>query len=370
MSNFWADTLDNIGTAINAPEFGWSESAAGGKTTNTGRIAGTQNNLFNTPTSTGLAIADTTYLSNLLAQPSYVPTGITSPYSPQNDVSGVYDGGDVLGAQARATANSLAQYDQAIGTYNSSLGRLNTQADIARGNVNTQYGTQLGELDTNKTAQQGTYNNQTTQNGQNLRTNKNTIADQASTGLRGLQRMLGAYGAGGSSDAMFVAPQAVANQASQQRAGAGQTFAQNQSGLDTNWNNFLGQDTNSRKKLNDWKSNTLNSVESQTASTRQDLLSKLADLTGQRAAAAGGSYAASAQPFMDQANALNGTIDNLGRTVSTYDGTRPVYEAPTLSSYVSQAATGRIDPTQSTGGVNPYLSMLLNQNKDKTRALF
>lgn len=352
--SFLADLLQNTSNAasnigIATPEFGWTEMLGGANV----KPNHVQNAALDFTKPIATASRDTGVLGD-------------------STVKDVYTAEEA--AQARATAqaraNNLSQYDQAIGTYNSSLGRLDNQLGIARGNINQQYGTQQNELNTNKAAQQATYGNQTTQNSQNLRSNKNVIADQASAGLRGLQRMLGAYGAGGSSDALYVAPQAVADQASQQRAGAGQTFAQNQSGLDTNWNNFLNEDTNNRKKLDDWKSNTLNQVESTSQSTRQDLLTKLAGLQGQRAAAAGGSYAASAQPYLDQAGTLNSTIDNLGRSVATYDGTKAVYQAPTLDSYQSQAASAKMDPTQTAGGNNPYLSLLLGQNKDKTKALF
>lgn len=368
MANWLANTIDNVGTALNLPELGWSEGFAGNnKTVNTGRVDFTDNGLFNSTSSPTRGLVKGAYASNTASQKPSNPTGnkpvANDPYDPYDPI-----GTAAAQATARATANNLAQYDQAINTYDTSLGRLDTQRGIADGNINQQFNTNQNELNTNKAAQQATYNNQTTQNGQNLRTNKNTIADQASNGLRGLQRMLGAYGAGGSSDAMFVAPQAVADQASQQRAGAGQTFAQNQSGLDTNWNNFLGEDTNSRKKLDDWKTGQLRNVEATSTSTRQDLLTKLADLRGQRSAAAGGSYATGAQSYLDQASGLNGTIDNLARNVATYDGTKATYVAPTLDSYQSQGANASMN--QSAGSADSYLSQILGMNKDKTKALY
>jgi len=266
-------------------------------------------------------------------------------------------------------APDLSSYDQATNAYNQALGRLPGQLDIAKGNINQQYGTNQNELDSTKNQAQNNYNTSTTQNGQSLRTNKNTIADQASSGLRGLLRTLGAYGASGSSDALYNAPQAVANQATQQRAGAGQTFAQNQQGLDTNWGNFGIQDKASRQKLNDWQSNQLQNVQQTSDTTKQDLLTKLAGLAGQRASAAGGNAAASAQPYLDQAAGLNSTIDNLGRNVSTYNGVTPVYQAPTLDSYNTGSGTSsRMDPTAATGGISPYLAMLLGQDKNKLNA--
>src|ERR1700757_3263396 len=290
--------------------------------------------------------------------------------NPINQTAGVSSGGS--GGSGGYAAPSydpqvLSQYDQAIGTEQNALNRLPTQLGVAQGNIRTQYGQNLNELNSTKDQSQNSYNTSTNQNQQSLRTNKNQISDQASAGLRGLLRTLGAYGAGGSSDAQFVAPQAVATQASQPRAGAGQTFAQNQSGLDTNWNNFLSQDQNSRNKLNDWQTQQLNSAQAQSDQTKQDLLTKLADLTGKRAEYQGGSYTGAAQPFLDQANALSGQIDNLGRLNPTYTGTTPVYNAPSLSSYevnaggAPHAQVG--NPSALTDQTSPYLSLLLNSQK-------
>lgn len=285
--------------------------------------------------------------------------------------SGPYTGGGVSYASGNAgpayDPNTLAQFDSAISTANNALGRLPGQLDIARGNINSQYGTNKNELDSTKNQAQHSYTTSTQQNQQNYRTDKNAIADKSSLGLQGLLRMLGAYGAGGSSDARFVAPQAVATQASQERAGAGQNYAENQSGLDTNWNNFLSQDENSRRKLEDWRTQQLNSAEAQSQTARQDLLSKLADLVGQRAAVTGGSFRSAAQPYVDQANALSANIDNLARLNPTYTGVTPVYNAPNLSDYtLSQGGGATMANNAVEQQAAPYLSLLLGQ-RDKNK---
>lgn len=283
-----------------------------------------------------------------------------------NGTSTVYGSGGGSGYVApRYDPNTLAQFDQSEGVINNSLGRLDNQLNIARGNVTGQYDNQVRDLDTQKANAQSGYNTSSTQNSQNLRSNKNTITDQSSNGLRGLMRMLGAYGALGSSDSR-VAGRAVADQASQQRAGAGQTYAQNQSDLDTNWGNYQTQFNANRTGLDNWKKNNLNAVESESLTQRQSLLSKLADIKGQRAALIGGSYTGSAQPYLDQANALNGQIDNLGRSVQAYAGTAPTYQAKELSSYDTGSGTAGVVANSPQGGSmlnTPYLSLLLGRDK-------
>lgn len=260
----------------------------------------------------------------------------------------------------------LAQFDQAISVLDNSLGRLPNQLGIAKANVNDTYQQGQNELVSGKKQARNTYDTSTTQNNQSYRTDKNSIADTASSGLRSLQRLLGAYGAGGSSEARYVAPEAVATQASQERAGAGTTFAQNQLGLDTNWNNFMTDYENSEEKLKDWRTQQLRSAESQSLSTKQNLLSKLADLKGKRAQAAGGDYTGGAQPFVDQSNALSGKIDALARFKPTYDGTTPTYQASELDNYIANAGGAPGVSRSVNDDATPYLAMLLgNNDKDK-----
>lgn len=285
-----------------------------------------------------------------------------------SQITGSYTGGG--GGGGGGVGANLSQYDSGINQVNNSIGRLPGQLDIANANINGAYNSSLQGINTAKTNANQSFDNSNLQNGQSYLTNKNQIADQASSGLRGLMRMLGANGAGGSSDALYNAPQAVADQASLQRAGAGQAFAKNASGLNTNWQNFLGQDKQDRTNLDSWKTNQLNSAQAQSDTTKNSLLSSLAQLASQRASAAGGNASAAAQPYIDQANALNGQIDQLGRLAPTYNGQVASYQAPTLDSFNPGAGTAASGMTQgTTGSNNPYLAMLLGQQKDKNSPL-
>lgn len=363
MSNFLADAIDNVGTFFNLPDWGLSEAAAGGTTSNTGRVqAAASNRTYSPLINAAYQIKQTT--ANPGITPSNNPLNGSNGNANDtgNGITSIYDGNS-FAAQNAGVINQLAQ---GAGVLQNSLNRLPGQLDIAKGNINTQFGQKNNELDSTFNQNQNSYNNQSTQNQQTLRTNKNAINDQSSSGLRGLQRLLGAYGAVGSD--LGVAGQAVANRATQQNAGAGQTFAGNQSSLDTNFGNFKNQLDNERKKLADWRDSQLNNTDQQSLTTRQDLLSKLADIQGQIAAARGGSYASSAQPFLDQANALSGQIDNLGRLNPTYDGTTPVYNAPTLSSYnvANPASFGFGGNGTAASSGTPFLNLLLGKN-DKTK---
>ena len=288
-----------------------------------------------------------------------------SQYSQQNpSVLGAYTGGGTNYNQA--TVNQL---DSGISALEAAKGRLPRQLDIARANVNDQYNTTINQLDSARNAAENQYSQSSTGNMQSLRTNKNNILDQQSQGLRGLLRTLGMYGAVGS-DAT-LASEAVANEATRQRSGAGSVFAQNQRALDTNWGQFQNEDKNRRKDAQDWRKRQLDTAEQKSAQTKQDLLSRLAELRGQRAATIGGSYSGAAQPYLDQANALSSRIDQLGRFKPTFDGKTPVYQAPSLDSYSLGAG-----PTIDAGGqpqvATPTLNALLGlgQRDDDDRVVF
>lgn len=274
--------------------------------------------------------------------------------------------GDAGRGTAGASAQDIAKYEQSIGMVNSALGRLPSALDIARANIETMYGQNFNELNSDKAKTQNEYQSGKTQSAQSYLTNKNNINDQASGGLRGLLRILGQAGAGGSTDT-FNAGQAVAQDASAKRAGAGETFSQNEQALDTNWGNYQNDWDNSKRKLDDWKSQQLNQATASSESTRQNLLQKLAELTGARAQARGGSYTAASQPLLDQANAIAGQVDQLGRISPTYTGSTPIYNAPSLDSYtVNETAGPEVAQNAGEQIATPFLSLLLGQ-KDKNQ---
>lgn len=282
----------------------------------------------------------------------------SGPINPQANDTTTYGGY----GSAAAQNNAIAQFNQSAGIVQNALDRLPGQLDIARGNINTAYNTGINELNSQRSANEQNYSQSSLQNSQNLRSNKNTINDQASQGLRGLMRILGSYGAVGSD--LGLAGRTVADVASAQNAGAGQNFSQNQQNLDTNWGNYKSAFDNEKRKRDDWRTGQLNQAEAQSSSTRQDLLSKLAAIRGDEAAARGGSYVGAAQPYLDQANALSARIDELGRINPTYTGNTPTYTAAPLSSY--SAGNGAVTSLQDRvqGGLNtPFLNMLLGRDR-------
>ena len=283
---------------------------------------------------------------------------------------GYYGGGWRSGYSGgnRASAAQLAEYDQGIGQLEHGLGRVDNQLGVRLGNINNQYNTKKNELRSSWNRAEGQFNDQTRQNQQQRRTNINNINDRASVGLRGLLRSLGSMGAVGSD--MQLAGRAVQSQANQQRAGAGQTYAQNQKQIDTTWGQFKNDYADEDKKLNDWKANEDNTARQQSQTTRQNLLTQLAQLRSQKATAQGANGANAARADLNRANALSNEIDNLGRQQSTYNGNKVQYNAKDLDSYkvAGDTAVGVSNPANP--GSDPTLSVYntrLNQEEERKR---
>jgi hypothetical protein len=305
--------------------------------------------------------------------PGMLGASTTGTYGTNGGVAtGGYATGGGYAAPARPAYDqaTVDQFDSGIRSLESGINRLPGQLSVALGNINDQFTQSTGRLDTAKTGAETQYKTGSTGNMQSLRTNKNNINDQASGGLRGLLRTLGMYGAVGSDRSL--AGNAVSDQATQQRSGAGSTFSQNQRGLDTNWGQFKNEDETRRKELFDWKVQQERSADAQSDSTKQDLLTRLAELRGQRAATIGGSYKGAAQPYLDQANGLSGRIDELARFKPTFDGATPQYTAPTLSSY-NMGQAPRMSIGQTAGAGTPAINAILGinpQDDEKNKVTF
>ena len=369
MSNWFANFVDTLGTAANLPEMGLSEWLNGGnKTTYTGR-AGAKTSKYGlgdlTRDSYNRAVAQTKGDNK---QPQQANRGGNSGYQ-QSPNLGYYSNGGGSGVSGgnRASAAQLAEYDQGIGQLEHGLGRVDNQLGVRLGNINNQYNTKMNELRSSWNKAEGQFNDQTRQNQQQRRTNINNINDRASVGLRGLLRSLGSMGAVGSD--MQLAGRAVQSQANQQRAGAGQTYAQNQKQIDTTWGQFKNDYEDEKKKAGDWKANEENAARQASQTTRQNLLTQLAQLRSQKATAQGANGANAARADLARANALSNEIDNLGRQQSTYNGNKVQYNAKDLDSYkvggdtsvgISNPTTPGSDPT-----VNIYDTRLKQEEERK-----
>lgn len=275
----------------------------------------------------------------------------TGAISDQNsDPRHVLDDSTTKGNMSGSTLS--AQQLQTNNQVNSALARLTGQFDVGNANIDTGYNQAINSLNNTKAQNQQSYGQNQNQISQDYVTAKNSIGSASGNTLNNLLRLLGAHGAGGSSAALFSAPQAVAQNAAQQRSGANQTFGKNSQANDTSWNNYLTGYNNSVGDLGVQRQNNRNSLQAQMDITRANLIGQLSS------------------PDLNQINGLLSQADQLGLQVPNYNVQAANYQAPSLDSYLQgQTATGNVaNPSALTDSVNPYLSLLLN-GKDKNQQL-
>ncbi len=258
---------------------------------------------------------------------------------------------------------TIAGYTQAIGDTNAALGNLPTQLQGSENNIqnnyNTAYQQLLGQLNSANQA----YGQNTTANKQSYVTNKNTIGTNAGQNLTGIERLLASRGAGGSSAALFGAPQAVGTEATQQRGGAGQTYGANQNALDTSIGTYREQNQNNVNSIGTQEGNQTNAAEEAINQTRGGLLQQLATLSAQKAAASGANPTTAAAPYLASANSALSAAANLGLNVAPLNYNTTAYAAPSASTYVPNpfAAPVTANPQAGIAGqsVAPALNPLL-----------
>lgn len=233
--------------------------------------------------------------------------------------------------------SQINYYDQAIRQYDNQLNNLNGLLGELNKATDSSYNQQLNEARSSYNTQKANYNRATTQNKQNLQTERNQVTDTAARGLRGLQRLLGAMGAGGSSDALYVAPGAVTAQANQQLAGVNQNFGQNQQNIDSDWATYQTDYDNDLKKLADWRAGQVRSNEQNVLQQRMNLLAQKAAAyanRGQYGVSDGGKQA----EITNLINSLNNRANELSKFVApSYTGVSATYKAPSVSSYFESA---------------------------------
>lgn len=268
-------------------------------------------------------------------------------------------------AQSAKDAKMRSYYDQLINQKNNAINDLGGSLQNELDRINGEYNTYKNEQQASYNKAKSEYDNSSKQNMQSLVTNRNTITDNASHGLRGLMRVLGAMGAGGGSVARYNAPDAVKTQADQENANAGLTYSQNQQNLDTDWGNYQNEYENDKKKLEDWKNGQVSKAKQDVEKQRISLLEQLSEAIGNRSQYGGD--ASELGNITNRIAAANASIRDLGKyTQPNYNGMTANYEAKPLSTYDTGQTdlSTQVENTGDTGSTN-LLSILRSLSKKK-----
>ena len=258
-------------------------------------------------------------------------------------------------------------YDRQISDINDNINSLDSQLKNTLAGVDNEYQTYKNEQQSSYNANKNDYDNSTLQNKQNLRQDRNDITSRASSGLRGLLRVLGAMGAGGGSEARYEVPEMVTRQANSEMDSAGRVYRQNQQNLDTDWGNYNEQFENDKKKLEDWYSGQVKAKKQENYEKGQSLLADLVTALGNRAQY-GGDYGSSVDDAYNRIKSYRDQINDLGKfTPTQYTGLTSVYKAPDLASYDTGDTKLSTTITDSnTSASSPLLVALQGLNKRKS----
>jgi hypothetical protein len=279
-------------------------------------------------------------------------------------------------APAAGDPNTAAYYDDTARQLQGQMGQLDPQQAIGLQNIANSYNLQGNRLDQQKAAAQRDYNTGVQQNTQSYLNNRNGIMSNTSANANALQRLLGINGSGNSSAAYEQAPYAAALQGSTQLNGAQTTFGNNQSSLDTNWQDTQRGYGNAFEDLNNQKYQQENSLRASIAQARAGLLDKIAQASTNAGLARGQNYAQAAAgraPYQSQIDSLLSQITQLGSQYSN-----PVmrtadvaYQAPNLGNYFLNGGQAQAAQSQQAQGgaaadISPtFLGLLSGQQRDQ-----
>ncbi|HEX4774762.1 MAG TPA: hypothetical protein VH234_04565 [Candidatus Saccharimonadales bacterium] len=255
------------------------------------------------------------------------------------------------------TGVSTANPNQAIiDQLNGQLGQLDNQQNIGLGNIQNSYQNSQNQLNQQNSLAQNQFNTQNQQNTQGYLNNRNNIITNTNAQANALQRLLGINGAGNSSAAYEQAPYAAAMYGSQNLNNAQQTYGNNASDLNNNWQQTESTYKNDLSNLDQQLYGQQNGLKSSIAQTRANILSQLS-------AAQNGTT-----QYDPQINSLLGQITQLSNQYAN-----PVLAAPNLSYTPSSLANyslgpqtaGKNAPSAGQSDVNPTFLSLLGQQRDQ-----
>jgi hypothetical protein len=271
--------------------------------------------------------------------------------------------------------DTAAYYNDQANQLQGQMGQLDPQLNVGLGNISSSYNLQGNRIDEQNATAKRNYDTSTAQNDQSYSQNRNGIMQNTRANATALQRLLGMNGSGNSSASYEQAPYAAALQGSTQLNSAQQTYGNNQTGLENNWQDTQRSYKNAWDDLNTQKYQQENSLRSSIAQTKASLLDKIGQAKTNAGMALGQSFATAAAartPYQDQVNNLLSSITQLGSQYAN-----PVLKAqdvnfatPNLSNwYLNSGQSQAAAPQQQSGGaasdVNPTFLGLLGQQRDQ-----
>lgn len=163
-----------------------------------------------------------------------------------------------------------------IALQNAGLGAVDQQTNAGISSINAAVGRLQGQYNEEATANEGIYTDNSNNNQNNLQKNKQTAMVNAAQGRQGLFGSLASIGALGGSG-IDLANRAVAKGANDDLSGAADSYAGNQTNLDTAIGTFRREDKNRKENANTNAENARQNVRGDAAKSRMGFYSQLSN---------------------------------------------------------------------------------------------
>lgn len=265
--------------------------------------------------------------------------------------------------------NAVAYYDDVIKQLQAQLGAAQNEQPTILGNIENAANQSRNELNQSESTAESGYGTQRATNGQQRAQNIGSIDANSNGTYQALMSLLGMNGAGVSSAARFGAPQAVAKEASGQRAGANFTYNSNDAGITSNENATKQQYQNAVSDLltqeNNSKANALTTLLGQEAQIQQQIGAAQIN----KAQYGGQTYAQAQAGSGNMTQAIQNTENQLQDIFKQY--ATPTFAVNPVTASAPNFAKFAVDPTtiKSTAAnpgtdqsLLPYLGQLKGNN--------
>lgn len=265
--------------------------------------------------------------------------------------------------------NAVAYYNDVISQLTSQLNGAKGQEGTGLDNITQNYNDAVNQQNQAESRAESGYATQRAQNGTQRENNIGQINLDANQAFNALMGILGAAGAGVSSAAQVGAPQAVAKNASSQRAGADTTFNQNDTAINTAEGQTKDAFANALKDLLTQRNTQTQNFESGLLNTEGQLESQIRDAQINRAEYGGQSYASAAKGAGDTTQAINDIQAKLGQIFQQY--ATPKFDVSPVTVTQPNTTSYSVDPTtvraqnanpNTDSSFLPYLASLKQNN--------
>lgn len=275
---------------------------------------------------------------NAMYLAQYVKGQFNAYNAAKNAPSGGGGAGGGGGSGGTDNSASLAQLSDQESLLNQLLGRSGTMLNQGLTQIGDDYNHEVSNANTQRSRALEDFQTKQTQ----TELAKNSALDRTDTNARTLansiRQRIGQAGGSGSSAYQVVAPQAIAREASQNRQGVQENYAQNFQALDTAKNRATEDFSGLLADLAAQKQQKEKGLQQGILTQEQGAYGSLADIARQRAALQGGGVGAiraASAPYQAQVSQRQAAIDNLFNQYRTPYSVKPVnVQAPNLSDYV------------------------------------